>query len=1066
MQMPRDDAWKLRGGVPAGVAAPLLPDGGPAPAPAISKAAPAPATSAPMPAPPAAAPAQAPPASANAANVDNSLPENWPWRRSLASGSSLGLLPFVRDENDPPADPIYSLSNPDTKIMKEIGPPSKNPPPRKEHIVWVHLHNYAGTNICDKGKESGERISTKNCCWPGDNVMGRSWGEKFAHHAKCIERSTQEITLSMIERGLEKGDLGCENSISGVMLREPFKGARSTVLYQGFQGELDLLQSVIAGDKPLPKIGEHRGVPGQFSYQFFDNFVTRSLSGEFHLPPGKVTRAQLEVAKEVLKRIDIIMVLEEVSDHIVQLEQLFKWPAKVLQFRKKVNGHAKDDYKKVSREQEEKFKSQNQLDYELFEFGKKLAWERTAFAKSLPGSQIPPPTPPPTAAPPHIEMSWPSVEPEKWPWRQVPSGQSLQLLPFIPDPEDPPQDPTFSLVNPDTNIMREIERPPLHPVKRREHIIWVHLHNYAGTNICEKGKQAGERISTKNCCWPGDNVMGRSWGEEFAHHAKCSERSVHEITLSMLERGLEQGDLGCENSISGVMLREPFKGARSTVLYHGFDGELDTFQAVIAGERKLPKIGEHRGLPGKFSYQFFDNFVTRSLSGEFDLPPGNVTRKQLEVAMEVLKRIDVILILEEVSEHVIQLEQLFKWPAKGLPFERKVNGHNDDDYKRVSPEQEAKFKSQNPLDYELFEFGKKLAWERTNYAKSLGGSKLPPPTPAPAPTPPPAPVPPPAPMIMESWPSVEPEKWPWRQLPSGESLSLPPFVPDPQDPPADPLYSLANPNTQIMREIEPVPQPPLKRREHIVWVHLHNYAGTNICEKGKLSGERISTKNCCWPGDNVMGRSWGEKFAHHAKCSERSTREITLSMIERGLEQGDLGCANSISGVMLREPFKGARSTVLYHSFQGELDTLQAAIGGEKPLPRVGEHRGVPGKFSYQFFDNFVTRSLSGDFDVPPGQVSRKQLDIAKEVLRRIDVILILEEVNNHTVQLEKFFQWPSQTVQFSRKVNGHSDTDYLTVSKEQEDKFKSQNALDYELWELGKQLAWERTNYAKAMPS
>jgi len=307
---------------------------------------------------------------------------NWPWRK-LPSGRSLGLIPFLPNASDPPADFVYSLSNPDTKIMREIFPPPKKPVPRKEAVVWVHLHNFAGTNVCEKARDAGERISTKNCCWPGDNVMGRGWGEKFAHHSRCIERTTQSITLSMYERGLEAGDLGCPGSISGVMLREPFKGARSTVLYHGFQRELDMLQDVIEGKQTLPKMQSHRGMEPKFSYQFFDNYAIRSLSGNLMIPPGTVTREHLEEAKLVLERIDVVMILEEANDHSIQLQKLFKWPKTATVFQRKVNGHNDAEYETVTKAQEERFKAHNLLDYELYEYGKKVAADRSRFASGL-----------------------------------------------------------------------------------------------------------------------------------------------------------------------------------------------------------------------------------------------------------------------------------------------------------------------------------------------------------------------------------------------------------------------------------------------------------------------------------------------------------------------------------------------------------------------------------------------------------------------------------------------------------------------------------------------------------
>jgi len=155
-------------------------------------------------------------------------------------------------------------------------------------------------------------------------------------------------------------------------------------------------------------------------------------------------------------------------------------------------------------------------------------------------------------------------------------------------------------------------------------------------------------------------------------------------------------------------------------------------------------------------------------------------------------------------------------------------------------------------------------------------------------------------------------------------------------------------------ELERERAPPPKRKTNIIWVHLHNYAGTFVCALAHKKGEVVYKKNCNWPGDGVVGLGWGLKFAHRARCAERAEHaQITFSEIERELQKGDLGCKTAISGIMLRDPFKGARSTVLYHNFGYQLSGILQNIAAKKPMPRLGGHRGLPGDHNYQFFDNF-----------------------------------------------------------------------------------------------------------------
>jgi len=305
------------------------------------------------------------------------------------------------------------------------------------------------------------------------------------------------------------------------------------------------------------------------------------------------------------------------------------------------------------------------------------------------------------------------------PSRSAASGESQGLIPFMHAEEKPPR-PQWVWTS------KELEPRRAPPPKRQANIIWVHLHNYAGSSMCRIAHWNGETVYKKNCNWPGDGVVGLGWGLKYAHRARCAERAEHaQITFSEIERELQRGDLGCQTAISGIMLRDPFKGARSTVLYEGFGKQLNGILKNIAAKTKPHPFGGHMA---GHDYQFFDNFAVRTLSGNYWLPPGKVSRMHLEAAKAVLSRIDVIIILEELVTHFPQFEKHFKWDMTRERASEKTtstkrvrtrNGHTSAEYdKAMSAEDEALIKSFNALDYELYEFGKTLAAERTRSASS------------------------------------------------------------------------------------------------------------------------------------------------------------------------------------------------------------------------------------------------------------------------------------------------------------------------------------------------------------
>merc|ERR1719277_860475 len=109
-------------------------------------------------------------------------------------------------------------------------------------------------------------------------------------------------------------------------------------------------------------------------------------------------------------------------------------------------------------------------------------------------------------------------------------------------------------------------------------------------------------------------------------------------------------------------------------------------------------------------------------------------------------------------------------------------------------------------------------------------------------------------------------------------------------------------------------------------------------------------------------------------------------MMERDVEDADF-CAGAIMGTTLRAPLAACRSTLLANDFNKSalLDVLRNGVAHP-----VSHMECLPYWDTYQHFDNFATRSLGGGYMASPRQVTREHLELAKERLRRLDVLMVL----------------------------------------------------------------------------
>jgi hypothetical protein len=250
------------------------------------------------------------------------------------------------------------------------------------------------------------------------------------------------------------------------------------------------------------------------------------------------------------------------------------------------------------------------------------------------------------------------------------------------------------------------------------------------------------------------------------------------------------------------------------------------------------------------------------------------------------------------------------------------------------------------------------------------------------------------------------------------------------------------------------------QRKDIIWVHLHNFAGTTMCQEARRQGERAPAIgfNCNFPGDICSAPA--DKRVH---CKQRQGK--SFSSMERAVTDEDLECNDKLYGTMLREPLAGAKSTFVNNDFDhvDKASILSAMSQGLSEVSAHTVHKNLPEWDTYHHFDNFATRTLSGDYMIPAGMMERRHLDKAKSRLENMDVVLILEELGDHTVQLETMFGW-NMNHRMGNK-NSHSLTQLASVfTNEEEAELRRVNRLDYELYEFGKSLAANRSNAARTL--
>lgn len=132
----------------------------------------------------------------------------------------------------------------------------------------------------------------------------------------------------------------------------------------------------------------------EISTAAYDNFFVRTLAGPdaFFLPAGALTNQHLATAKVVLRRYDVIMMLEKFDEDSVQMKGLLGWTVTAPEVSVADENTRNDHWEAVglptegtvpfSEEQLHTLLRVNKLDYELMCYAKALREERLAAARA------------------------------------------------------------------------------------------------------------------------------------------------------------------------------------------------------------------------------------------------------------------------------------------------------------------------------------------------------------------------------------------------------------------------------------------------------------------------------------------------------------------------------------------------------------------------------------------------------------------------------------------------------------------------------------------------------------
>jgi hypothetical protein len=261
-------------------------------------------------------------------------------------------------------------------------------PKRSRPTFFMHLHKAAGTTLCELAVRNGQRaagmkgIGTKalgfNCNLLGDDpghlgleVEGQesTYGQaegKLSCKGRLEIMKRDRLVFSAVERWLFPSDLCLNSFIYITCLRDPVKRIKSSIKFHREQSEA-LVTDWATTHEFFPHAPISKGSPS------VDNFYVRSFAGKatYLKKLGLVTAQDLEEAQAILeKNFEVVLIVEQFSRDLVQLEVLLGWKSTTLGNAKKSPDSRKVEFTEL---QELVLKKRNALDYDFYKFADEKA---------------------------------------------------------------------------------------------------------------------------------------------------------------------------------------------------------------------------------------------------------------------------------------------------------------------------------------------------------------------------------------------------------------------------------------------------------------------------------------------------------------------------------------------------------------------------------------------------------------------------------------------------------------------------------------------------------------------
>mmetsp|Transcript_5315 Transcript_5315/g.11730 ORF Transcript_5315/g.11730 Transcript_5315/m.11730 type:complete len:243 (-) Transcript_5315:6-734(-) len=234
-----------------------------------------------------------------------------------------------------------------------------------------------------------------------------------------------------------------------------------------------------------------------------------------------------------------------------------------------------------------------------------------------------------------------------------------------------------------------------------------------------------------------------------------------------------------------------------------------------------------------------------------------------------------------------------------------------------------------------------------------------------------------------------------------------------------------------------------------------------MCKEAAKQGELGPTHfNCLITTDGCS--AWKERNRVHCNGRAGLWHTNSFTMVERDVEDADF-CPKLLTGIMFRDPVAGALSTLRNEMFHKEklMQVLQNSTRSGLDAERVPHGPCLPYWDGYEHFDNFATRSLGGAYMAPPRGVTKEHFQRAKARLKSIDVVMVLEELEEHLPQLEHVLGWNTSLMTPSQPANVHCGKGLINFTKEEQDFLATLNKWDYKLYRVAQQEAARRTKVA-----